>query len=142
MSIEWVTPPAVLAQAVSEYEKRARVALFAAANAWGMQAQGMARLNAPWTDRTGNARTGLFYAVDGFGMGSVTGDASEGARGKMTDSVTISGDDEHLVIAVSHTVFYGKFLELKNGGNYAIILSTIEQNLPDLEVLIQRAYGH
>ncbi len=139
---EWVVPPEKLAQAITDYELRCRVALYAAANAWGQNGQDGARKSAPWEDRTGNARSGLFYAVDGFGMGTVQGEVGTSARALMSDTAVVQGDENTIVITLAHTVFYGKFLELSNGGRYAVILSTLEQNLPELEKLVQQAYGH
>lgn len=63
-----------------------------------------AKVNAPWGDRTGDAREGL------------TAEAQ-------TDANT-------LAIILYHTVDYGIWLEIRNGGEYAIILPTIEHMGP------------
>jgi hypothetical protein len=139
---EWVVPPEKLAEAIGAYELRCRVALYAAANAWGQKNQDDARLSAGWEDRTGAARSGLFFAVDGFGMGMVQGEVEGDAKALMSDTAVVQGDENTLIITLAHTVFYGKYLELSNGGRYAIILSTLERNLPELEKLIQQSYGH
>lgn len=57
--------------------------------------QNYMRENAPWTDRTGNARGGLFaqYVNDG---------------------------DSHTIV-MYHTMPYGVYLEFKDGGRYKII---------------------
>ena len=71
-----------------------------------------ARTNAPWEDRTGEARSGLnaeFYGDEGF-MG----------------------------ITLFHTVDYGPWLELRWGGKYAIIIPTIETLGPELLERMQR----
>jgi hypothetical protein len=57
------------------------------------------RNNAPWTDRTGNARGGLF------------------AQARHSDAVN--------AIVFYHTMPYGIFLEVSNGGTYAIIVPTL-----------------
>lgn len=62
--------------------------------------QAYAQANAPWEDRTGDARAGL------------------------TASVGVEGDD--VVISLYHTVDYGIWLEVRWGGQYAIIQPTIE----------------
>jgi hypothetical protein len=59
-----------------------------------------ARDNAPWQDRTGDARAGLIA------------------------DVTI--DNEELIIDLTHTVDYGIWLEIRWGGKYAIIIPTVE----------------
>ena len=140
--IVWVRPPSELAKDFEAYGKRVEAALYAAANAWGQSIQDAARVNAPWTDRqSANARSGLFYAVEGYGMGEVVGDISSGAKALMSDTSVESAGPNEIIITLGHSVYYGKYLELKNGGRYAIILSTIEQNLPALEALIRKAYG-
>ena len=103
MSFRWRVPPDHLIRNLQAYERRAMGALdaFAADNAQRLQDE--ARQNAPWEDRTGNARSGL--------MGS------SGREGRF------------ILIVLAHTVFYGKFLELRWGGRYAIILPTIWRNL-------------
>jgi hypothetical protein len=58
------------------------------------------KLNAPWTDRTSNARNGLFAEPGGIGR-------------------------EHW-IDFAHSVSYGIWLEVRFGGRYQIILPTIQ----------------
>ena len=132
MTFQWITPPDKLADAIEDYGVKVLVAIHAVATRWGQDMQNQARQNAPWQDRTGNARSGLMFAVDGFGLAPVIGEVDPGAMSVMTDAVAVSGSPEALVVVVGHTVFYGKFLELSNGGKYAIIMSTIENNLPRL----------
>jgi hypothetical protein len=136
----WVQPPSNIAKGVADYAHRCEAALYAIASKWGQDVQNETRINAAWEDRTGNARSGLFYAVDGLGMGEVVGDISAGARSLMRETEEVKGDKNTLVIVVAHTVFYGKFLELSRGGKYAIILSTIEKNLPRLEQMVQQVF--
>lgn len=134
----WVIPPsAQLIPNVELYGKRIEAAVYAVASRWGQGSQDAARNNAPWEDRTGNARGGLFYAVDGFGLGEVVGEVSAEARGLMKDVSVEKGNGDILIIALSHTVYYGKFLELSHGGRYAIIMSTLESRLPELQRQIQ-----
>lgn len=63
-----------------------------------------AKENAPWEDRTGDARDGL------------TAEA-------ITEGST-------MVIVLYHTVDYGIWLEVRNSGEYAIILPTLEHMAP------------
>jgi len=58
------------------------------------------RSNAPWTDRTSNARNGLFARAT-------------------------SGGVVHSIVAY-HTVPYGIWLEVRHSGKYAIITPTIQ----------------
>lgn len=134
----WViSPEKELIPNIQKYGERMFVAVQAVATYWGQQVQDDARTSAPWTDRTGAARGGLFFAVDGYGLEPVTGTVTPEASLQKSDVSIESGDKNTLVIVVSHSVYYGKFLELKNGGRYAVIVSTIEANLPRLEQMIQ-----
>jgi hypothetical protein len=58
------------------------------------------RANAPWTDRTANARQGLFAKA-------------------------FQDGDNHGIVCY-HTMPYGIWLEVKNSGQYAIIVPTIQ----------------
>jgi len=133
----WVVSPKVIAQGLDDYGEKAMVAIQAVANYWGQFIQDEARENAVWEDRTGNARGGLFFAVDGFGLSPLTGEVTPEAKSEMSDVAMESGSKDTLIITLGHTVFYGKFLELSNGGRYAIIMSTIERNIPKLERMLQ-----
>jgi hypothetical protein len=137
VTIEWVTPPSVLANNIAKYGERILVAVQAVATRWGQGIQDDARRNAPWEDRTGNARSGIFFAVDGFGLGTITGEVTADAKAEMSDVTVESGDKDTLIVTLGHSVFYGRYLELSNGGRYAIIMSTIEANLGDLERMVR-----
>jgi hypothetical protein len=134
---EWVVSPDVISKGLEDYGKKAMVAIQAAATYWGQGIQNQARENAIWEDRTGNARGGLFFAVDGFGMSPITGDVSPESKSDMSDVAIESGDANTLIITLGHTVFYGKYLETSNGERYAVVMSTIETNLPNLERMVQ-----
>ena len=134
---EWVVSHDVISKGLEDYGKKAMVAIQAAATYWGQGNQNQAREEAVWEDRTGNARGGLFFAVDGFGMSPITGEVTPEAKSEMSDVAVESGDANTLIITLGHTVFYGRFLELSNGGRYAVVISTIESNLPGLERMLQ-----
>jgi hypothetical protein len=65
-----------------------------------------AKANAPWTDRTGDARAGL-HAI-------------------------MRSSREVFEIDLGHSVYYGFFLENYNGGQYAIIEPTLRQFAPEM----------
>lgn len=79
-------------------------------------AEGHMRRNAPWTDRTTNARNGLFAQA--------------------------FTDPEQYVILLYHTMPYGIWLEVRWSGRYAIILPTVEtvgpQMMRQLQKLLRR----
>ena len=138
----WViSPQQQLIPNIEAYGKKALVAVQAVANYWGQMIQDEARQEARWEDRTGNARGGIFFAVDGFGLGTITGTVTVEAESG-GDGVTVEqGDQDTLVITLGHTMFYGKFLELSNGGRYAIIMSTLERNLGTLEKMLKDTFA-
>lgn len=75
------------------------------------------KINRPWTDRTGMA--------------------------KATLSAKVSQPNENIIrITLAHGVFYGIWLELANGKNYAIIAPTIREEGPriveDLDNLMSK----
>lgn len=65
-----------------------------------------ARQNAPWTDRTANARNGLF--------------------------TTVNRDGTAWVMTLGHSVPYGIWLEVRFSGRFAIIRPTIAHEAPDV----------
>lgn len=132
---QWVVSPDVIVKGIEDYGNKALVAIQAAANYWGQLNQDDARQSAVWEDRTGNARGGIFFAVDGFGLQPLMGEVTPEAKSEMTDVAVESGDANTLIITLGHTVYYGKHLELND--TYAIIMSTLENNLPVLERMMQ-----
>ena len=78
------------------------------------EAEGEAKVNAPWTDRTGNARnsiTGVYLGKNG---------------GKLESALFIGME-------------YGVFLELANGGKYQIVWNTLEQEGTRLPLWIRKS---
>lgn len=116
VTVNWVTPPSALKPALDVYQTRVSVAIMAVAQFIAQKMQDEARQGAPWTDRTGNARGGLLGQVE-----------------------QASGELVHLYLV--HTMFYGKFLELRHGGRYAIIMPTIERNIPVIEKMLKDIFG-
>ena len=137
ITFRWVKRPKEISERIEEEfgtGGRIYVALHALAAHWGASVQNAARGGAKWENRTGNARSGLFFAVDGFGLGAVVGKVTADQALK-TDTATIAGGAHRLVIALGHTVFYGKYLELN--GRYGIVMSTLESNLGRLEGMMR-----
>lgn len=76
------------------------------------EALAYAKMNAPWDDRTGDAREGL--------------------------DVEVESDDESVSIQLYHTVDYGLWLEVIQSGRFAIIMPTLENfAAPRLEARIR-----
>lgn len=112
MSSVWVdslTPRLILA------EKVAKRAIIATAERYAGIAESEAKANAPWTDRTGNARNGIGSAV-----------YEEG---------------DQIVLALYHQVPYGIYLEVKSSGKYAVIMPTINDIGPRLMKTLNQIMG-
>ncbi len=92
------------------WAKRQRGAVVVLAKNWAGQLERRAKQNAPWTDRTSNARNGLF------------------------GSTAVEGNQ--VFIRVAHSMEYGVFLELANDGRFAILKPTVS----DATAEIERAY--
>lgn len=81
------------------------------------RAQALMRENAPWTDRTSNARNGLF-ATPFYTLGS--GGPGRDARGRFT-----SGDSTTYGVVLYHSVPYGIWLETRWAGRLAALLPVL-----------------
>ena len=81
---------------------------------YAVEAEQYAKNNAPWTDRTGDAR-------------------------KLIKGEVI--DDGDLGIRLMHRVEYGKHLETANSGKYAILKPTIENIRQDFFDAVKKAVG-
>lgn len=75
--------------------------------------------NAPWTDRTGNARAGLHAYVPPSG----------------------GEDNDIFELIFAHSMYYGVFLELANSGRYSIIAQTVQHFGDLLMQRISRAFN-
>lgn len=119
MPIEWKgqTPAQLGDKIEKELPKRARVAVRALAKFIAGKMQDDMRASAPWEDRTGNARSGLFTVVE-----------------KQSLDVTI--------IWLSHgtSIDYGKWLEISNEGKYAVIMPTVQKWAPEIKRLLEELF--
>lgn len=88
-----------LRQRIRGLDRKINTAVAATVDRNALWGQGFARSNAPWTDRTGAARSGL------FAFPSSTGG--------------------HHEILFTHSVHYGIWLEIANSGNYQIIMPSV-----------------
>lgn len=117
--IRWSTPPSELATAVERYGDRVLTAVAAVAQRVASEMQNQAKADAPWTDRTGNARTGIFG----------TSEADFSAR--------------VVTIYLSHgaTIDYGIWLELANSGRYGVIMRTMESQYEPLMQMLREIFA-
>ena len=91
---------------LSDWADRQRGAVIMLAKVWVGKLEGRAKSNAKWTDRTSNARNGLFGTTE------------------------IAGNE--VKIYLGHSIDYGVFLELANEGKYAILKPTIDAAIPEI----------
>lgn len=97
------------------FNARADRAITAAMKFHATRATAYARTNAPWTDRTTNARNGLF--------------------------ATAQKQPPVYRIVVGHTVPYGIWLETRWSGRYAIIRPTIDHEGPQVMRTVSALYS-
>lgn len=98
--IDWKRDPADLGRAIARTGERAKThALVPYLERQADRLRGQMKQEAPWTDRTGAARRQLLAEVE--------------------------QDAQKVALVLSHGVPYGKYLELSNGGRYAIIGPTV-----------------
>ncbi len=107
-SFTWITPPNALQKGIAEHGAKVAAAVIAIANRRAMEAQNDMRRNASWTDRTGNARSGLFTKVE----------------------VVNEGTAVIVWFSHGHTIDYGIYLETSYAGKYAIIVPTMSSYGP------------
>ena len=117
--IRWSVPPSELAVAIERYGDRVLTAVAGIAQYVATQMQNQAQADAPWTDRTGNARTGIFG----------TSEADFAAR-----VVTI-------YLSHSATLTYPLFLEIGNSGKYAVIMRTMESHYEPLMQMLREIFA-
>jgi len=131
--IVWTRPPSALNPAIAAYGDKVTAAVIAVAKFIGAKAESYAKANAPWTDRTANARQGLFYAVDAESGGEVSGSARLSGQ----ESEAISAAKDVVALYLSHSMNYGVFLELSNAGRYKIIMPTLEAHYNELMQMLR-----
>ena len=105
--IVWKRDPEDLARAIAKTGERVKTnALVPYLSRQADTLPAQMKQDAPWADRTGKARRTLLVEVE--------------------------QDDNRIALVFSHGVEYGKYLELSNGGRYAIIGPTIVKSGPML----------
>lgn len=97
MSTKFTINSKVMEDNLAKFDGRARKVIDATMKYQAAKSEAWMRTNAPWTDRTTNARNGLF--------------------GMVIDDI---GENVWLLV-LSHSVSYGIWLEVRNNGQYAIV---------------------
>lgn len=97
------------------YEQKIYTAMHNVALYFAPVVESEAKTNATWTDRTGNARQGLHGFVEDVSASVV-------------------------LLVLQHKMEYGIFLELANGGRYAIILPTLEAHYNAVKSMVDEVF--
>lgn len=87
---------------MAEHESKLQKAVLLYGETCGLKLEAEAKEEAPWTDRTGNARNSIRGGADPY---------ADGAK------IYLSGNME-----------YSKWLEIANDGDYAILEDTVSSN--------------
>lgn len=117
MGFKWDVPPdEALVDLTKAYSKAVNDAVYKIALRYAPEIEAWMKSNAPWKDRTGNARQTL---------------NSEAAQDLAFDLVAIF---------FRHGMEYGRFLELGNGGRYAIIGPAMDHFGPKIMADIQALF--
>ena len=113
--IVWTGTVGDLVEATADYERRVMAAVEAVANYFAPVLESHAKATAPWQDRTGNARQGLFSVVE------------------------VARDVVNLYLA--HGMKYGLWLEVKYSGRYAVILPTLQAHYQAVGNMLRGIFG-
>lgn len=106
MPLTWQRPPEIVfANLAQAYATAIHQGVKTLAERYSVEIEGWMKENAPWIDRTGNARQTLYSEV--------------------TDIA-----NEAVIIILSHGVEYGVFLELAHAGSYAVITPALDHFIP------------
>lgn len=105
MNVSVTVDDRIVAQNLGEMSERLKTQLQVLGQAAGQKIQEYAQENAPWTDRTGDARQRLKY----------------------NSEINENG----LTISIFHQMEYGIYLELCNNEKYAILKNSRDAMLPE-----------
>ncbi len=106
MGFVWHTrPDAAWGDLADAYSRAIQDGVYQLAQAYAVEIEAWMKENAPWTDQTSNARQTLHSEADRLVGGAVE-------------------------IILAHGMDYGIFLELANGGQYAIIGPALDHFIP------------
>jgi hypothetical protein len=98
------------------FDERCNKAVGAAVEFQSVRSEAYMKKNATWKDRTGNARNGLFTATKHEG-------------------------NSHSLL-LSHSVSYGIWLEVRDGGKYGIIIDAWLRGTVELTALLGKLFAN
>lgn len=116
MGAKFVYKGGELERNVKILEHRTKTAIRMVVEVNATRGEGYLKTQAPWTDQTGAARSGMF-------------------------TLTHHEEDRHTIL-FAHSVHYGIWLEVKNSGEYEVIMPVVRQTgdelMADLDKLFRR----
>lgn len=116
MPFEWVTTPVdAVTAGMSEYERALYQAIYTICLRRKPEIENWMKANAPWTDRTGNARQTLH--------------------------VDVEAAVDRIAMVLAHGMFYGIYLETKNAGRYAIVTPAVDYWAPIIMADVRAVLG-
>ena len=119
MSFQWDIPPdEAFEELALAYADTIYRTIYWFIRDYATEIESWMKQNAPWTDRTGNARKELF-----------------------ADVRTLADNTILLLISHGENISYSTFLELANGGQYSIIGPALDFHTPIIFNEIQRILG-
>ena len=106
MSFQWErTPEDALVELAEAYVTAIHDSIVTLARRYAPEIEQWLKDNAPWTDRTSNARQTLMSEVEEIANSAV-------------------------IIILAHGMEYGVFLELAHGGRYSVIMPALDYFIP------------
>lgn len=117
MSFDWQRSPSqAFGDLAQEYAQLIHDTVLVICNRFVPIIEAWLKENAPWTDRTGNARQSLFADVDQIARSAI-------------------------IVILGHGVEYGEWLEFAHGSMYAVIAPALDYFAPILWSAIRRELG-
>ena len=138
VTFKWVKPVSNIQTGFTRHGRKALVAVRQAADHSAIRMQNAARAEAPWTDRTGNARSGLFGGASGGGLPDL---GAPSAVADIAPDESVEGDETLIVVVIAHSMSYGVSLELDHAELYAVLVPVMDREIPQLGAALKRLTG-
>lgn len=132
-SVQWSGLDEMLAN-MAEHADNVTTAVRQIAEYFAPLLEAAAKQGAPWTDRSSNARQTLAgYVGDSPPEDPAYPDAGQYPSEELADEI--------VTLYLSHGMQYGRFLEMRWAGRYAIIWPTIEEHLPQINQMLREVFS-